>query len=260
MLLDSLRFAAGVDFDFAIHSSLRELAPGAAVVLGSHAAAFQLRYGFVAAGIFANATRLSNSGERLKLVRTDGVVIAEFDYNDRGDWPAAADGGGYSLNLLSPGTADPDPGENWHVAAPTPGQRAPDIFDRISLESWSRDFFTAEEITAGLITGPLADPDADGLVNVVEFLTKSNPRRPSSPPITLSFPLPGKVRFHWERRAGDTSGYRIELQTSLDAISWTSSAGSSSGPDNRAKVQAWYDVDLAGATRRFARLRATPLP
>ncbi len=261
--LQSLRFAAGVDFDFARDSSVRELAPSgpaAIVVLASNTAAFQFRYGFAPAGVFANGTRLSNSGERLKLVRADGLVIAEFDYNDRGDWPAAADGGGYSLNLLSPGTSDPDPGENWHVSAPTPGTSTYDVVFDISLAAWSRDYFTSEEITVGLITGPLADPDTDGLANVIEFLTKSNPRQPSSPPITVSFPLPGKVRFIWERRAGSVTGYRVEFQTSSDGTNWTSPPGNQSAPDSRAKVQVTHDFDMPGMTKRFARLRAVPLP
>ncbi|MDB6071958.1 MAG: hypothetical protein JWL81_3129, partial [Verrucomicrobiales bacterium] len=73
--LSSLRFAAGVDFDFAVHSTLTELAPGGMLLLVADGAAFRKRYGsgLPVAGVFASGTGLSNGGERLKLITSSGV-------------------------------------------------------------------------------------------------------------------------------------------------------------------------------------------
>jgi len=252
--LSGLRFAAGVDFDFAVHSSLQELPPGESVVLGSHAAAFQLRYGAAAHGVFANGTRLSNSGEQLKLVRRDGTVIFDFAYLDGGDWPAAADGAGPALHLLGPGSGT-DPGEsgNWRAEAPEPF--AP-VAAGLTYEKWRSDFFTAEEITAGL-GEPLADPDGDRLENLIEYLTKSSPRRATQSPVRVSFPAAGRVRFSYELRAGDTAPYGVVLQSSQDMTAWPAAAPAATLPTDNATVELVHDFDLPSGGKLFGRLRAS---
>jgi hypothetical protein len=255
--LSGLRFAAGVDFDFAVHSSLRELPAGGSVVLGSHAAAFQLRYSAAAHGIFANGTHLSNSGEQLKLVRSDGTVIFDIEYNDRGDWPAAADGDGPALHLLGPGSGT-DPGEsgNWRAAAAGPFDP---VAYSLSFENWRGDFFTAEEITAGL-ADPLADPDGDRLENVFEYLTKSNPRRATQSPVRVSFPQAGKVRFSYELRAGETAPWSLALQTSAGLGAWAAAAPTGTPSTDNATVEQVHDFDLPPDGRLFGRLRAVSGP
>ena len=251
--LTSLRFAAGVDFDFAAHSPRHELAAGESVVLGSHAAAFLLRYGSAADGFFANGTKLSNSGERLKLVRSDGAVIFDFSWNDRGDWPAA-DGTGAALHLLGPGSGtDPGEADNWRADAASPFGT---LASSLSYETWRSDFFTAEEITAGL-GDPLADADGDRLENLIEYLTKSNPRRASKSPVTVSFPAAGKVRFSYERRTGDTAPYSIALQSSAALAAWSAPAPTTTFPTDNAAIEIAHDFDLPPGEKFFARLRAT---
>lgn len=45
---------------------------------------------------------LNNSGELIRLLDRQGVVIHEVAYDDAPPWPAEADGAGYSLELISP--------------------------------------------------------------------------------------------------------------------------------------------------------------
>ena len=45
-----------------------------------------------------------------------------------------------------------------------------------TLENWRLQYFTASEISAGVLIQPSADPDADGLPNFLEFAIASNPR------------------------------------------------------------------------------------
>lgn len=253
--LGSLRFVAGIDFDFAVDATVRELAPGASLVLGANAAALSHRFGVVPAGLFANGKRLSNSGEPIKLVRSDGMVIADFDYNDRGDWPAAADGTGYSLHLLAPfsGT-NPDPGENWRADGPSPGS----LPGPLLYADWLRDHFTPAEIASGSGTGPNADPDGDRLENLIEFLTKSNPRRISVSPVRVSIPAAGKIRYTWDRRADAGGEFGIALQVSGSLNAWTNPPVTATLPTDRATVEVVQDIEVTGAASHFGRLRAAP--
>jgi len=68
---------------------------------------------------------LSNSGELIQLLDAGGEVIDSVDYDDRGQWPAVADGDGPSLERRDPSEPGTDPG-NWVAGtAPSPGVANP---------------------------------------------------------------------------------------------------------------------------------------
>ncbi len=56
---------------------------------------------------------LDNSGETLSLNNPGGAVDAQVGYNNRGGWPAGADGTGHSLILKNPDLDDPNDNGNW---------------------------------------------------------------------------------------------------------------------------------------------------
>ena len=90
--LNDFTFGAGVT-----------LAPGESIVITSDGGAFTTKYPEVPlGGQFTGG--LSNGGERLTLVDPNGEVLLSFVYDDKGDWPAAADGEGASLTLIDPAT------------------------------------------------------------------------------------------------------------------------------------------------------------
>jgi len=92
------------------------LAPGAVMVIGSadDPIAFAARYpGVVVSATFTGS--LDNSGERLALLDRNGNTIISVDYEDSGGWPVAADGPGYSLEILDP-NGDPDDPANWRAS------------------------------------------------------------------------------------------------------------------------------------------------
>ena len=129
---------------------------------------------------------------------------------------------------------------------------------RRSYATWRSDFFTAAEITAGL-GEPLADPDGDRLANLIEFVTKSNPRRASKSPVKISFPAAGKVRFSYERRADLVAAdYQISLGVSASLTAWPTVPPSATLPTDNATVELIHDLDLPAAGRFFGRLRAAP--
>lgn len=58
---------------------------------------------------------LSNSGRRIELVDPSSNVVDVVEYEDRGDWPGAADGGGASLVLCDVNADNNDP-LSWRAA------------------------------------------------------------------------------------------------------------------------------------------------
>jgi len=115
----------GISFAFSPGSTL---APGARIVLASSAnpGAFAARYpGVSVFGYFGG--QLNNGGERITILRTlpggGATTILSLDYDDQNGWPTAADGGGYSLELIDL-NGDPDNPANWRASAAqngTPG-------------------------------------------------------------------------------------------------------------------------------------------
>ncbi len=64
---------------------------------------------------------LSNSGERIRLLDASTAVVDSVEYDDRGVWPALADGDGPSLERRDPASPGDDPGNWMSGSRPTPG-------------------------------------------------------------------------------------------------------------------------------------------
>ncbi len=98
--LNQVRFTKGIDFTFGDVT----LQPGACVLVVQDLEAFTAEYGqgMAIAGQYAGS--LDNAGERIRLEDAAGQVIEDFEYKD--GWYKTTDGGGYSLVVRSPRTAD----------------------------------------------------------------------------------------------------------------------------------------------------------
>lgn len=105
---------AGADFDFPAGT---RILPGAFLVVAEDLAGHLAAYGSVDAVVGVMNGSLSNGGETLRLVRlgatpAEDLVIDEVTYEDDPPWPARADGGGSSLQLIDP-AQDNDRVANW---------------------------------------------------------------------------------------------------------------------------------------------------
>ena len=106
------------------------------------------------------------------------------------------------------------------AAAPSPGIINDEEFD------WRELFFNPEEISNNLLSGPLADADKDGIVNILEYLLGSDPRKYNSrifEEFIRSQSTNGKGSFVLRfKRLQNTLDYKIIIETSTDFLNWVS--------------------------------------
>lgn len=105
---------SGITFSFPPASTL---APGQVIVLANNAnpVAWAARYpGVTPFGYYGG--NLDNAGERIALLDAQGRTIIAVHYDDEGGWDRAADGGGYSLEIVDP-RGDPNAPANWRASS-----------------------------------------------------------------------------------------------------------------------------------------------
>ena len=98
-------FQNGIDYTFPDGVIIE---PGVFLVVCRNQTAFRAAFGnMLAFGDFLG--QLSNDGERITLVDAEGGLVDSVRYGQSGDWNAAADGLGYSLEKIMPAAASDDP-------------------------------------------------------------------------------------------------------------------------------------------------------
>jgi hypothetical protein len=105
--LDDIEFVNGVDFSFT-NAAITSLAPGEHVLIVRNPDAMAFRYGpgLPIAGMFANTTGLSNSGETIEIDDAEGNTIQEFTFDDNGPlWHPTTDGDGFALVVVDANAA-----------------------------------------------------------------------------------------------------------------------------------------------------------
>ncbi len=121
-------------------------------------------------------------------------------------------------------------------------------------------------------TAPGADPDSDGVANVVEYVTGSDPRLSSSANRTSSSFMGGNLVFQFSRvDSSETPDISLVVETSTDLVDWASqpsftiganNAGSSPGVNiaENGSAPDTVTVTISGGTKKFARLRVVTTP
>ncbi|MGQ9589817.1 MAG: lamin tail domain-containing protein [Planctomycetota bacterium] len=104
--LRGFRFSQGVQFEFA---GPAPLGPGEFIVIAKDEAAFAASFPGVRTAGAPFAGRLSNDGERLTILDSQGNLVDSVAYRDSGEWPVGADGLGFSLEKIAPDAVSDDP-------------------------------------------------------------------------------------------------------------------------------------------------------
>ncbi len=224
-LYDSLRSSSwrltdGVNFEFPSNPAL-VLAPNERIILAGSLSHFNAAFRVPPGTLVLQWTsgRLANEGESLQISQPAGLDdagIRQFARVDRVSfdrvppWPVEANGTGYSLQkqALNDYGNDPSP---WIAALPTPGA----AFQGWLFKDWIRTFNLTPEAQ-----GPGADPDHDGIPNLLEFVLGRDPKTAETQsPLSLVTTNPPSIRFRVQL---DRSGVRVQLETAsaLNAAVW----------------------------------------
>jgi hypothetical protein len=95
-------FSKGIDYTF---PDDKWIEAGSYLVVAADPTWLRSTYSLAAAlvlGPWDASTALDNGGETIAISDAAGAEIVRVKYNDRGSWPAAADGTGHSLQIESP--------------------------------------------------------------------------------------------------------------------------------------------------------------
>ena len=245
--LDGVRLTDGVSFDFSEAANF-SIPAGETLLIVENQAAFMARYPLVPAEKIAGeySGNLSNDGERIEILAADDSVIHAFTYNDQLPWPTAADGDGFSLELIEPDlNPNHDLGGNWRASRGIHGTPA-GIITPMDFATWQQWNFNATELANPAISGPDADPNNNGWNNFAEFAFGHSP--------FIDQDHTGLVTSGIETIEGNdylsiainswtgASGITYKLQTTPDLTSWT---------DDGLEILPAFDLGNGTLTRTF---------
>lgn len=127
-----------------------------------------------------------------------------------------------------------------------------------SFSGWLNQNFTPAEEANPNISGPLADPDGDGIVNLVEFALHLDPKLADAQnlPRAGTIPASGVVTLTYRRLVGATSvQYIVQESTSLTGGFGPASVTSETILSNDGTVQTVRaDVPMGALGTKFLRL------
>jgi hypothetical protein len=249
--LTGLAFSKGINFDFAgVPTSKRLIPLGTSFLLVSNREGFAKRHRDVDESIVLGeyTGKLSNAGERLSISDTSGEELVTVKYDDGGDnWPAEADGEGFSLTLTS---LEED---LWVASAEmggTPGEATlsgPDGVDG-----------------SDPLPSATADSDRDGLSDLAEFALGSDPKNASSvnyPRVSIFTEGNADYLAYSYMRNAEATDFNYVIEVSNDLTAWQaldSAVLLESKPQANTVRESYRTSEpvAAGSAPRFARLRA----
>lgn len=222
--LTGVRLSSAVEFIF----GEVDLLVGGVVLIVEDEVAFRSVYENVVPGTFIAGQwsgRLNNAGDTVDLIDPDDLLLHRVMYEQDGDWPSEADGKGFSLQLRELGL-DPAQVENWRLSTFENGNPGALLSpDAMTFEMWQQANFSVVELAAAEVVGELADPDDDGIVNLLEFGFGSDPFERGEDPVELGFEMievngvsDNFVTVTFDRPVNSELQYA--LQTSSDLLNW----------------------------------------
>ena len=261
VLLERLRFDNGISFQFP-YGPGAELDAGGVILLVNNPEAMIQRYGdgLPIAGTFERGSQLANDGERLTLIDGAGEIVWSFRYDDGDDWPAEADGEGYSL-VVEDRDTDLDDAGSWRASAGLGG--SPGTVDGGSqppvvpqgYAQWREASFSGGLQDDESVSGPWADPEGDLLANVFEYAFDLDPLSATDLPYEILQSEENGTRlilFRYPVKGPERSDVDLTLEVSGDLKDWTTEGIEMKESDEGVEAR----LSIAGDTGAYLRLRA----
>ncbi|MBP6865398.1 MAG: autotransporter-associated beta strand repeat-containing protein [Candidatus Didemnitutus sp.] len=126
--------------------------------------------------------------------------------------------------------------------------------------TWLAEYFTTEELNLPTVSGALADPDRDGLANLLEYALGLDPRAASPTAVPATSTENGFWVFLYTRPANRSDvSYVVEVSTNLQQ--WTTIAANDHEPVATVGETATWRARYSqtGAPNAFFRLRVEPV-
>lgn len=124
-----------------------------------------------------------------------------------------------------------------------------------TLHSWAAFHFTASELEDPLIGGPLADPDGDGMTNLLEYALGSDPKSPAPAPLAIQLAA-DRWHFTYERPT-DRADIAYVVEVSTDLQNWTTSGVTHESIASTADRAQWRATHPRTTGTIFFRLRVS---
>jgi len=255
--LRGVQITTGVTFSFA-GSAITTLAPGARVLVVSNPTAFALRHGsgLPIAGTYSG--NLSNNGELVQITGTGGQ-IAQFTYGVSSPWPTEANGNGAALVLKKPFTnPDPNVAGNWRASTQPGGD--PGVDDPTPTQAWRTANFSTADLAdsskEATVWGDGADPDGDGVSNLLEFALHTDPNSSSAAQQPVGAIVGGQMTLTYSRSKAALAVLTFGVQ-SADTLSgsWANAGVTEQILSDDGTTQQVRASVPAGGSQKFLRLR-----
>ena len=153
---------------------------------------------------------------------------------------------------------------DYSLSAGSPANGTVTIQDK-PYDAWRFARFSSPQLAAPAVSGETADPDADGLNNLLEYAFGGEPLAADAParqPSVAASPDGHLTLTYFQPADRADLAYSVEWTADLAAGTWTTGAGvvtetSRSATSGGELITAQAVTDLAASPRQFLRLRVT---
>lgn len=214
---------------------------------------------------------------RFAFLSPNGELTSPFTLDVQGN--AVFDG---QANVMSDLLRQPGPLIGRAIATNVLGEESPAAWFSIEIDgefsspwqNWLSLHFTPAQLTDENIVGPNADPDGDGLPNLLELATGGNPLESDSSPGLVKLRRSGTGELEIVTRAlssanpspsipHESQGLRYEIESASDAFAWLTEplplvAAPTVIADDISELIYRLPIEISGPKPRFFRLKVTP--
>jgi hypothetical protein len=122
---------------------------------------------------------------------------------------------------------------------------------------WLATNFSESELLDNAVSAPSADPDHDGVNNLIEYALDGDPNDALDAPKPTIEVTEAEWQFTYARPANRTD-VMFEVEFSSDLQTWSTTGVTHQQIDSTAEVETWQaTVDVSGAPKAFFRLKIT---